>query len=239
MYTEIFLDTETTGNTEKDYLCQLAFKTATETFCELYKPPIPIPPEASAVTHITNKSVADKPTFTSSKEYQRVKEFLEKEQSVVVAHNAQFDIGMLVKENIIPPQNICTLRLARYLDTENKIPQYKLQYLRYYLNLDVEAQAHDALGDVLVLEKLYARLKEGIMKKEGLEGDRVIERMIEISSRPSLMYQFNFGKHVGKTVRDVAEIDPSYLDWLLNQKLQNETADEDWIYTLKYYLKKQ
>ncbi len=32
----IFLDTETTGNEPvKDFLCQLAYKTNTETFCEL------------------------------------------------------------------------------------------------------------------------------------------------------------------------------------------------------------
>ena len=47
----IFFDTETTGNEpRKDFLCQLAYKTTTETFCELYKPSIPIPPEASVVT---------------------------------------------------------------------------------------------------------------------------------------------------------------------------------------------
>ncbi|MEJ0002331.1 MAG: 3'-5' exonuclease [bacterium] len=60
----IFLDTETTGNEpEKDFLCQLAYKSASETFCELFKPPVSIPPEASAITHITNKMVADKPAF--------------------------------------------------------------------------------------------------------------------------------------------------------------------------------
>ena len=45
----IFFDTETTGNEpKKDFLCQLAFKTKDETFCEFFKPLIPIPPEASA-----------------------------------------------------------------------------------------------------------------------------------------------------------------------------------------------
>ena len=50
----LFFDTETTGNTENDFICQLAYKQDSEEFSELYKPSIPIPPEASAVHHITN-----------------------------------------------------------------------------------------------------------------------------------------------------------------------------------------
>ena len=56
----IFFDTETTGNTEKDFLCQIAYKTDGEEFTGLYKPEIKIPPEASAVHHITNKMVESK-----------------------------------------------------------------------------------------------------------------------------------------------------------------------------------
>jgi exodeoxyribonuclease X len=62
--------------------------------------------------------------------------------------------------------------------------------------------------------------------------------MINVSSKPSLMHAFNFGKHIGKKVSEVAQIDPGYLDWMLKQKLQNEVEDEDWIYTLKHYLGK-
>jgi hypothetical protein len=91
----IFLDTETTGNEPvKDYLCQLAFKTDEETFCELFKPPIHIPPEASAVTHITDKHVADKPIFQESSNYGAIKLMLEDPTSVMVAHNARFDQAM-------------------------------------------------------------------------------------------------------------------------------------------------
>ena len=39
----IFLDTETTGISNEDFLCQLAYKTEDEIFCELYKPEIRIP----------------------------------------------------------------------------------------------------------------------------------------------------------------------------------------------------
>jgi DNA polymerase III epsilon subunit-like protein len=246
----IFLDTETTGNEpKKDFLCQLAYKVydvasakgfgePKETFCELYKPSIPIPPEASAITHITNKHVADKKAFQESPEYKKIKNLLEDNNSVMIAHNNKFDYEIIKKEGITPANTICTLRVARALDKNNVIPQYRLQYLRYYLDIDIEAEAHDALGDVLVLEKLFERLLDKIIKEDAVNEEQAIEKMIEISSRPSLMNMFNFGKHNGKTVADVAKIDRGYLDWMLGQKEQNPDNEEDWIYTLKYYLGK-
>ena len=233
----IFLDTETTGNEPvKDFLCQLAFKTETETFCELFKPPIHIPPEASAVTHITDKHVADKKAFQDSSNYGAIKLMLEDPTAVMVAHNAKFDLAIIEKEGIAPANFICTLRVARALDKNNVIPQYKLQYLRYYLEIDIEADAHDALGDVLVLEQLYKRLLDKIMKEDGMSKDEAIEKMIDISSRPSLMNSFAFGKYNGKTIADVAQFDSGYLEWMLTQKEQNPDNEEDWIYTLRYYL---
>ncbi|MEY2671992.1 MAG: polymerase subunit epsilon [Candidatus Parcubacteria bacterium] len=151
----VFLDTETTGINATDLLCQLAYKSGDEIFCELYNPGMKIPPEASAVTHISNKMVADKPSFKESGDYKNIKSMLEDDDTIMVAHNAKFDIGMIKKEGIVPAHTICTLRVVRALDKDGKIPQHKLQYLRYFLDIDIEAQAHDALGDVLVLEKLF------------------------------------------------------------------------------------
>ncbi|MGI9118369.1 MAG: exonuclease domain-containing protein [Minisyncoccia bacterium] len=249
-YKVIFMDTETTGVNTTDYLCQLAYKTGDEIFCELYKPPIRIPAEASAVTHISNKMVANKPAFQESPSYNAVKSMLEDENSIMVAHNAKFDVGMIRKEGIEPKNVICTLRLARALDTENKLPQHKLQFLRYYLDIDIEAQAHDALGDVLVLEKLFERLFDKIKNHPTLPGtpppqggdqftdEEVLQQMLDISARPSLMHSFSFGKYNGKTVAEVAGIDRGYLEWFLNSKEKDNPDDEDWIYTLRYYLGK-
>ncbi len=234
----IFFDTETTGNTKNDTMCQIAYKTDTESFCELYKPSIKIPPEISAIHHITNKMVENKSRFTESTNYKKIKELFEDENSVVVAHNAQFDLMIIKKENILPKNFICSLRIARYLDPEGKIGKYNLQYLRYLLELEVEATAHDALGDVLVLEKLFDRLKEKIMKIEKLNEEEAINKMIEISSHPSLLNFINFGKHVGKKLEEVVRTDRGYLEWLLRQKLESDQVDEDWIYTLNHYLGK-
>ena len=234
----IFFDTETTGNTEKDFLIQLAYKHGDESFNNLYKPSVKIPPEASAVHHITNKMVRDLPSFKESGHVEKIKKLFEDENSVVVAHNAPFDLMMLKKEGIVPKNFICTLRVARHIDREEKIDRYNLQYLRYLLEIEIEALAHDALGDVLVLEKLFERLKNKIMEEENLSEEETLEKMREISSHPSLFRTFKFGKHNGKRIEEVIKTDRGYLEWLLGQKLSGGEMDEDWIYTLKHYLGK-
>ncbi|MDP2788537.1 MAG: exonuclease domain-containing protein [bacterium] len=241
----IFFDTETTGNTEKDFMCQIAYKVhdpstplGASTFSGLYKPPIKIPPEASAVHHISNKMIAERPSFTESGDKEKIKALFEDTNSIVVAHNAPFDLIMVKKEGIEPKNFICTLRVVRHLDKEEKIEKYNLQYLRYLLDIEIDATAHDALGDVLVLEKLYERLKKKLIEKESLSEEDALERMMEISSHPSLLHTFKFGKYNGKRIEEVVKIERGYLTWLLEQKLNGDGIDEDWIYTLKHYLDK-
>lgn len=234
----IFFDTETTGNTENDFLCQIAYKKDDVTFSGLYKPEIKIPPEASAVHHITNKMISDKPSFRESSDYKKIKDTFEEASVVAVAHNAPFDVLMFKKEGIEIKNFICTLRVIRHLDKEEAMAKYNLQYLRYLLEIEVEATAHDALGDVLVLEKFFEYLKNRMMKEENIRETDAIERMLEISSHPSLLHTFKFGKYNGKRIEDVVRVDRGYLEWLLEQKLNGDGIDEDWIYTLKYYLNK-
>lgn len=234
----IFFDTETTGNTDEDFLCQLAYKTGDESFVSLYKPPRKVPPEASAVHHITNKMLESATPFQESADYKKIKELFEDENSIVVAHNAVFDLAMLQKEDINPKNFICTLRVARDLDREGKIERYNLQYLRYLLEIEVEAVAHDAMGDVLVLEKLFERLMKKIITEDSASEEDAIKKMVDISSRPSILRTFSFGKHNGKKIEEVLQIDRGYLEWLLAQKLESEQNEEDWIYTLNHHLKK-
>jgi exodeoxyribonuclease X len=189
------------------------------------------------VHHITPKMVKDKPAFKDSAIYTELDTILKNPNSIFVAHNAKFDIGMLEKEGLTVPRFICTLRVARALDKQNVIPRYNLQYLRYYLEMEIDATAHDAMGDVLVLKELFARLLDKIKQENGGDEEKAIETMLEISSHPSLMNLFTFGKHVGKTVAEVAKIDRGYLQWMLEQKKSSSVDEEDWIYTLEYYLK--
>jgi len=234
----IFFDTETTGNTDKDYLCQIAYKDNDLEFNKLYKPPVRIPAEASAVHHISNKMVEDKPLFKESEDYKNLKDLFESNETISVAHNAPFDIGILKNEDISVAKFICTLRVARALDPEESLSSYRLQFLRYALDIEIEAIAHDAFGDVLVLEKLFDRLKNKIKTTENINDEEAIARMIEISSHPSIFKRLNFGKHKGKTIEEVVSTDRGWLEWLLGEKMKSDQNEEDWIYTLKHYLNK-
>lgn len=231
----IFLDTETTGNdVASDRLCQVCYRKHGEKIeCEYFKPPLPISVKSSSITHITNKMVADKPAFADSEMKSKLETLLK--DNILVAHNAKFDIAMIEAEGLKVPKFICTLRVARHMDENGVIPEYNLQFLRYFLDLEIEANAHDAEGDVKVLEAVFNRQFEKL-KETGLSDEEVIEKMVEISSHPSLLKKFNFGKHKDKMVSEVAKVDRGYLEWLLKQKLENGEEDEDWIYTLRYYL---
>jgi DNA polymerase III epsilon subunit-like protein len=222
----IYLDTETTGTDEDDRLCQIAFKTEAGLIVnELFNPGKPISIEAMSIHHITNEMVKDKPPFKNSDAWKKLQELLDDENNMIVAHNAKFDVGMLRKEDIHPQKTICTYKLARFLDTEGKIPEYNLQYLRYYLNLNIDASPHDALGDMLVLEALFKRIHAKI--NEIFEAD-AIDKMIELTNNPILLPRMPFGKHKGEKFEKVPV---DYLQWLSGTDL-----DEDMAYTVKHHI---
>ncbi|PID83293.1 DNA polymerase III subunit epsilon [Candidatus Campbellbacteria bacterium] len=236
----IFLDTETTGVEKDDRLFQLAYVFEDKKVDELFNPQKDICIEASETTGYVTKDVKGKEVFENSKAYQELQKLLENRENILVAHNAKFDIRMLENENLKVPRFIDTLKVAQKLDTACFFGAYRLQYLRYAMELEVEnAQAHDALGDVLVLQELFQRLYLK-MEKQFQNREAILEEMIKISSEPVLIKKFVFGKYKGLTVEDVAKQDQGYLEWLLNEKEKQKAegdVDEDWIYTLNYYLK--
>lgn len=230
----LFLDTETTGNDlANDRLFQISFQIGDTIKTEYFKPPVPITVKSMSITHVTNEMVEGKPPFQASS----MKEELEKllTDHILVAHNARFDVAMLEAEGLKIDKYICTLKLSHYLDTAGIIPEYNLQFLRYYLDLKVEGSAHDAEGDVKVLRALFER-QMAKLKESGRDEKELIDEMVKISQTPLLFKKFTFGKYKDKQVAEVAKLDKNYLEWLLKQKLENNEDDEDWIFTLKYYL---
>lgn len=121
----------------------------------------------------------------------------------------------------IPKKVICTYKLARHLDKEGVIPKYNLQYLRYYLKLNIDATAHTAIGDVLVMEDIFQRIYAKF-KGQAIGEDAVVE-MVKVSNSPVLVPRMPFGKHKGLKM---AEVPKDYLEWLSGTDL-----DEDLEYT--------
>ena len=235
-HTLIFLDTETTGAGPDDRLIQVGYRTTDGTDVnELYSTDRKIDIGAMATHHITESMIEGKPRFVDSPAFEDLKNRFAKDH-VFVAHNAPFDVAMIEKERLHVGPVIDTLKIARALDPNEKIESYALQYLRYLLGIEVKATAHDAWGDILVLEQLFYRLLKKIVDEKGISQDNAIDWMIEESKKPTLYRSIKFGKYAGQKLEDVAETDPGYLRWLLGEKEKEEVPDENWLHTLKHYL---
>lgn len=235
----VFFDTETTGNGPKDFLCQLAIMErgeGTPIVDTIYKPPVPIPFECSAIHHISNKMVAGRPAFKDAPEYAEIKALLEDDNTICVAHNAAFDYQILKNDNITIKNLLCTFKTIRELDTEARFAMHKLQYLRYALDIELNVAAHEAFADVLVLEQLFEYELKEAMAKWNCDEATAIARMIAITAEPLAIKTINFGKYNGKTIAEVASIDIGYLSWLLDQKRKSDKDETDWIYTLEKYV---
>ena len=163
--------------------------------------------------------------------YQQLVEFSKDPEVVLCAHNAEFDRKMLAREGIELPHIICTMKLAHFFDKEGKLEKHNLQYLRYLYGINIEVKAHDALGDVLVLEKVFEVLwnqaLEAYGHSRGLVGSGdVIDKLIKISNRPILLKKWpRFGKY--KEV-PFALIPTDYLVWAK----ANIDMDENLAYTV-------
>jgi len=224
----LFLDTETTGaDPETAEVCELALLLSTYTGFQrevdadrmlevLVKPTEEVPPEASAVHHITNRMLADKPHITEIAG--AVRELVDR-ADLVCAHNLMFDLTILRRElpdvfgSITPEMELDTLRLSRHVWP--MVPSHALQALRYRYELDRDlgGDAHRALFDT----KLSRSLLEHMLK-EGLTGCDDWEALATLSRSPLNIQTFSFGKYRGKLVEDITAQDADYIRWLLRQK---------------------
>lgn len=233
-----FLDTETTGLGVDDRLIQVAYcvtnSGSLEPIVELFLPHVPITYGAMAVHHITNEMINGKPYFADSDMKKQLMKL--SQRSIMVAHNAPFDLRMLEKEGIKWPIYIDTLRCAKHLvDSES----YALQYLRYFLDLRVEGTAHDAAGDVKVMMALFEYLMTLVMRADTTQSEmQAMDKLVTLSNLPVLLKHLDFGKYFGRTYEDVVHIDRQYLAWLYSSEKGKveEEQNVDLIHTLKKHL---
>jgi DNA polymerase III epsilon subunit-like protein len=234
----VFLDTETTGLLN-GRLVQLAYeiydsneRVSSIPYEKKFKPPVPISIEAMATHHITEKMVENCGKFTPN-ELGKVLE-----THIMVAHNAPFDIGILENEGVPRPKYwIDTKKVAQYyIDAE----AYNLQYLRYFLGLEIEAIAHDALGDITVLKEVFMKIFEIALCKEKFDDENIddhnlIRKFVEISMNPMELRKMPFGKYKGMTFEEIRQQDLQYLLWL-RKDLSTKEGNEDLLYTLSLYI---
>lgn len=207
----IYYDTETTGiSAEKDRIVEIAAfdPVRNRTFEALVNPGRPIPAEASAVHHITDDMVADKPSF--AKVGADFVDFCEGEVVLIAHNNDGFDLHFLRNEfarnQLILPDwpYIDTLKWARKYRRD--LPRHALQVLREIYGFPAN-NAHRALDDVIVLHQVF----------EELIDDLSMETILELMGQAPQTQKTNgemtmpFGKHKGQPL---SEVPKSYVSWL-------------------------
>jgi DNA polymerase-3 subunit epsilon len=155
-------------------------------FATLVDPGVAIPPFIAVLTGITDQLVARAPRMSSV-----LPAFLEfAAGSVLVAHNAPFDVGFLKAECNAQGQPwpshaiVDTAVLARRVLTRDEVPNCKLATLAHFFHADTTPN-HRALADaratVDVLHGLLARL--GVLGVHSLPELRAFTRQVSDSQR--------------------------------------------------------
>ena len=167
------LDLETTGlSFRTDKITEIGIMKVKsgeviDEFSCFVNPERPIPPRVVEVTNITDDMVKDAETIEQV--FPKMLDFIG--DSIIVAHNADFDVTFLkynAKELGYSLENTSmdTLRLSKFLFPEFK--KYKLGLIAEKLGIKVEV-AHRALDDVdttvKVLKVMFDMLKEKKVKK--------------------------------------------------------------------------
>lgn len=173
-----------------------------------------IPPEATALHHISDSDVAHAPALN---EVITLFPDLASPALTAVAHNASFDAAFLrqgpVALSLANPRFLCTLRMA-----QNLFPgfhDHKLQSLTVrfgFADTPHFSQAHRAGEDVAVVCRLFSHLV-GQYLKAGHPDD------LETLTQFSTLQRMPFGKHKGTLLH---LLPPDYVGWLLRQDLDEE-----------------
>jgi DNA polymerase-3 subunit epsilon len=226
----IFFDLETTGVApDQDRIVDLAFlrrePDGKETvFVSLVDPGVPIPPEATAVHHITNEMVKGQPRFADLA--QKLLEFIG-DADLSGFGILRFDIPMLTAEfkragitfTTASRSLVDALTIFHRMEPRNLTAAYKL-----YCGKSLE-DAHRAEADMRASsDVLWAQLERyAELPKDmaGLAGFCAEQRdSAGVDSQGKLVWRngkaaFNFGKYRTVTLEEVARKERGYIEWLM------------------------
>ena len=186
----------------------------------------PIPSHVRAIHHISDQDVA-----AAMLPDQAVALLLKglAPGDVLAAHSAKFEQAFI---NAGERPWLCTWKIS--LRAWPELVSHSNQALRYELKIDDEPDfdpaaampPHRALPDTVTTAF--------ILRKELALG-RTLERLLQISAEPGFLYWIGGQKHKGKTFKEVAAVDPSYLDWIANKS----DMSEDDKFTARHWLEKR
>lgn len=246
----IFFDLETTGtNVTRDRIVELSYikiypDGTEEKRSRRINPGIPIPPESTAIHHITDEMVADEPKFP-----QVARSLLAIFDGCDIAgyNSNKFDVPLLVEE-FNRAGLVFELSGRNFIDVQNIFHKMEQRTLvaayKFYCGAKLE-DAHSALADtqatyevLLGQLKMYSELENDI---DFLSKFSRIGRNVDLAARIVLNDNdepvFNFGKHKGKTVKDVLRREPSFYDWIMQGDFPKNTKDV--LFQLKFKYDKE
>lgn len=226
-----FLDTETSGISEADAVCEIAWVETDENFNALSEhqsildPVVMINPSASGVHGLTNKDCEMYPTLAEYFSADDPSCYGKKlaGPSVVAGHRCGFDLRFVAPHFDEPPQPLDTLRWVRklYPDMDN----HQLSTCIFALDLPRSAGAHRALADVYSAMHLCRH----ICDRTGY----TLQQLAEASKQPMEIAVMPFGKNKGLPMKDVPR---SYMRWAKENMVD---LDPDLLYTFNLFLQKQ
>ena len=186
-------------------------------FNSRFKPNKRIDPQASKVTGIYDKDVANCPSIDSFK--------LPEETAILVGHNISYDHKVLSYKDLANPINVslvCTKELSQLAFQQDNIKNNKLTTLFehfYPTRTDILENAHGAYQDCLmvymlmyyILERLPAITSWEQLVELCSQGKKSYEELSELKKVIEVM---PFGKHKGTKM---SEVPKDYLKWLSKQ----------------------
>lgn len=172
----------------------------------LFKSPVPIPPQTSAIHHIIDADVADRPLFEEAKP--RLTDMFrgaaDSNRLILVAHNAEFEYTVIAP--LAPGAEwICTYKCA--LRSWPDAPSHSNEGLRYFLGFPgigrtYRQQPHSALHDANVTTLL---LRELLTRHD-------LETLLQWSREGAVLPRCPIGKYRDWKWQDIPT---DYLDWIL------------------------
>lgn len=223
-------DLETTGlNISKDRIVQIAIlkihpSGKKEELNLLINPEMNISESNSAIHGVTNEMVKDAPTFKEAGK--EIVEFIG--NSDLAGYNSnKFDVPVLAEEFLRVDIDF-DLSTKDCVDIQNIFHKMEQRTLvaayKFYCSKDL-TNAHDAMADTVatweVFEKQieqYDNLQPNIDFLANFSRNSV-HKNIDFAGRLAINENneaiYNFGKHKGKTIKEISISEPGYYGWML------------------------
>ena len=224
-------DLETTGlDISADRVVEIAILKVSpdgkeEKYEKRINPEMPISEESTSIHGISNDDVKDCPTFSDLAD--EIATFIG-DADLAGFNSNKFDIPLLAEEFLRVKHPFKTGE-RKFVDVQNIFHKMEQRTLvaayKFYCDKDL-TNAHSADADVIAT---YEVLKAQIERYEEVENDvnflaefstqnknKILDFAGRIGQNEKGEAIYNFGKHKGKTIAEIAESEPGYYGWMLN-----------------------